>query len=56
MEEVEVKQLYRLLNKYKAVISQSDKYEVKNDLEFVIINVRNLALEKFNLILKEEND
>ena len=56
MEEVELKQLYRLLNKYKAVISQSDKYEVKNDLEFVIINVRNLALEEFNLILKEENE
>ena len=56
MEEVDVKELYRLLNKYKAVISQTDKYEVMNDLEYVIFSVRNLALDKFNLILKEEND
>lgn len=55
MEEVEYQQLYSLLNKYKGVVKPS-QYELKNDLEFVIIGVRNSALEEFNLILKEEND
>lgn len=53
MTEQEYKDLHRLLCKYKSVLDP-DEYELKNDIEFVIMDVRTSALDNCNITLKEE--
>lgn len=51
MTKEEYKELYKLINKYKHEVDP-EKYGIKNDLEFVIISIRNNALEKYNMIME----
>ena len=53
MNKEDYQQLFNLLQKYKSVLDP-DEYELKNDIEFIIIDVRNSALENYGLILKGE--
>lgn len=53
MKIEEYKELYKLINKYKEEIDP-DLYSIKNDLEFVIISIRNNALEKYNIVMESK--
>ena len=55
MSEQEFRDLFKLLCKYEPLIEE-DNFELKNDLTFLKLNVRNKALQCYDIFLEEEKE